>query len=478
MAYADEPTRELAGIMHGMYDAHLQNRADLDELLRRLLSSESKLEDIVGGEADGKALVICRRWEADHAMESHSKSLEDCQDELAQLLDDRDAKIQEEQKLRDELTDEERREAAVGPASLCSDAAEILGTMSELEERERYLRELEKREIDKDDIVEDRRKSLAALKQEYDELYASHGHFFQQAEARMQDQQAQIQDSRRELVEAESQRDAVAARTGALRSSRDDSQRYHQQLVEVRGALEEDLERCKQLKAVGEVELKEHLDALNSSPDPDVELMKLEEVMMLLKGAAINLATDHCFVGEVNQLASAAPFDDDRGLSAFCNAFRYVRTYVESTQGPQVPGERWMPPEGQQWASVPDECIEKLLSALKQLVICFDMMYEEGKRRAPFARELVRNSSHLLDLIQETSVKYREKEIQAEEFAAAEVMAEEERRRQLEAKKYAPRAGRGPNPAGTRKTQAAARAAQHRAARLAQPDGTRSGSSK
>eukprot|EP01062_Namystynia_karyoxenos_P059734 TRINITY_DN51157_c0_g1_i1.p1 TRINITY_DN51157_c0_g1~~TRINITY_DN51157_c0_g1_i1.p1 ORF type:complete len:557 (+),score=221.36 TRINITY_DN51157_c0_g1_i1:100-1770(+) len=441
----DQHCQELASIMNGMYDGHLQNRADIDEVVRRLVETEGRLEGVIGGEADGRAMLICRKRQADLAAEDIDRTVGTCETELQELLAERDAKTREEEELLKELAALEQQRERGEHGSLSAETADIMSRMAEIDERERYLRLLEQRAMHKDQLEDEGRKAVEALLREQEDLMRMHGQFYQTAEATLEGYRQNAEDLERRYGEAQAQREELAAQVRDMRAQRDGERTHLEALQQVHAALEDDLERSRLAAAEAEAELARYLEHLNSGVDPEWELMKLEEVMMLLKAAAISLSTDHAFIGEVlEKVTEMGEETEERGLQSFCDAYRYIRTRVEALQGTQPLGQRWRAPDGEQWHPVPYELVEPLLSALKQLVICFDMMFDAAKRSIPFARELIRNSAHLLDLLQETGLKYREIERAREEEAQAVLLEEEERKRLRDAKKYAPRPNRPP----------------------------------
>eukprot|EP00756_Hemistasia_phaeocysticola_P033737 Hpha_TRINITY_DN16480_c6_g3::TRINITY_DN16480_c6_g3_i1::g.163754::m.163754 len=439
-----DPLEKLRDISYNMNQQHEASRTDIDELLRRLLVTESRLEEVLGGEADGKALVICRRYEVDRARENLDEALECSRKEKEALEEELLRKGQEEQELEQKLAEEEENEAKSGPRATMSEASRTLHLLNELEEKERLMRELERKEVHKDEILEDAKKTFESLVKENDDLRVITTEEIREAE---RCREMSLQDRGELLAEYDTLQERYRdqdRKTGDLRDQRLGEESYYAQLLQVQSALEADLRSSREGMRQAELELadRERRDA----GDEDLELMRLEDVMMLLKAAAVSLGDDHQFIGLVCQKVLEVEEGEFRGLDAFSQAFAFVRRYVEETLGPQPDGVRWGPAEGGEtnWGSVPYEAVEVLLSALKQMVVCFDMMYEEGKRAVTFSREIVLNSGHLLSLIQETVCKYKEIELAREAEAARLLEEEQERKRRQEAKKYAPRQNYNP----------------------------------
>ncbi|KAJ9456856.1 hypothetical protein DIPPA_00308 [Diplonema papillatum] len=413
-ALVDGSTQELVEVMTGMFDQHIANRSGIDDLMHHLRESEGHLHDVVSTEAEGRAGVAVRQQEAERFTEQQNRKIATLQRELTALATQRDEKEKALKKLEADL------QGALARLSQCGgparDAEVLLQQLHTLEERERYLRNLENRLICCEDMRLEGTRTLDALKKEEEELGSVHGTFYQTARAQMEGNQAVAANLNQQLSEASERKRQLLDSKKVVTEGKHQRELYYQQLADVKGVLEADLRKAQNALAMAEQDMTDYMEhLLGAYASSDRLVSKLEEVMMLIKAACINLNTDHAFIGEVNEKASsvATELPEHRGLQSFCDAFRYIKGQVECLNGLQREHERWAVRGG----DVVYEAVEPLLSALKQLVTCYDMMPDSAKREIPFTHEIIRNSTHLLNLVQETSLKYLEIERAREEEA-------------------------------------------------------------
>ena len=386
----DRHTQELMDHMTAMFDQHVDKRREIDALLSRLRDSEGDAHAASLEDADQRASLTVRRHEADHTLQVQEKKVAGLEKELEMLEALRTEKGRNLQKLEADLQGAQARLKQSGAAS--HDAEALLRQLQGLEERERHLRTLEHRLVSCEDLRVEGSQTLTALLREHEELGLEQGDFYQGVHGQMHNNQtvadtlsAQLRDltERRQQLVEERHEGVEAARA---------REEHYQELVDVKGVLEQDLRRAQNSLQRQEQELHAYMDELlGPYAQPDRLGAKLEETMMLLKAAAISLDADFCFVGEINDKASTIPpsevslpdpqdpaYDEVldevtatyRGLQSFCDAYRFILGQVEALHGAQQEGERWV----LRGAEVPFEGVEPLLSALKQLVTCYDMV--------------------------------------------------------------------------------------------------------
>eukprot|EP00756_Hemistasia_phaeocysticola_P020118 Hpha_TRINITY_DN15702_c2_g2::TRINITY_DN15702_c2_g2_i1::g.37889::m.37889 len=131
-------------------------------------------------------------------------------------------------------------------------------------------------------------------------------------------------------------------------------------------------------------------EAVAGHPAHQVDIAeRVVETSIQLKGAVINLGSDTGFIEAVRDHCH----DAGSSVAAFGAAFDLIRAAVEREHGLQRPGERWLlrksgPEPG-------EEEVEGLLSAMKQLVICFDMMSASQQCATQHIPEFARNGGTL-----------------------------------------------------------------------------------
>ena len=389
----DVHAHELKEVMTRMFDTHTTNRFEIDELLKHLRQSENDLHCSLVNDADGRASLTVRRYEADHALEVQEKKMGTLQRELQSLQQHREEKDRTLSKLEADLEGAVARLNQSGATS--HDAEALLKQLQSLEERERHLRKLESRLISCEDLRVEGSETLKALLRDHEELGALQGHYYQNVHSQMHNNQTVADTLTAQLKEVTDKKQLLLHEKRETIDAKQRREEYYQEIVDVKGILEADLKRAQTTLQRQEQELLTYMDELvGPYAQPERLLTKLEETMMLLKAAAINLDSDFCFVGEINEKASLIPpvtmelpadvvensTDPDeayfqamqpfRGLQSFCDAFKFVHAQIEEIHGPQAEHERWT----LRGEEMPLDIIEPLLSALKQLVTCYDMV--------------------------------------------------------------------------------------------------------
>eukprot|EP01060_Flectonema_neradi_P021706 TRINITY_DN2957_c5_g1_i1.p1 TRINITY_DN2957_c5_g1~~TRINITY_DN2957_c5_g1_i1.p1 ORF type:complete len:490 (+),score=140.53 TRINITY_DN2957_c5_g1_i1:93-1562(+) len=427
--------KELAEVMTEMFDAHLDNRNGIDSLMKSLREAEGQLQEAIQQEADCRADVKVRQMEADKLMATQDKKIATLDKELQALVAQRDEKDKSLHKLEADLQGALARVSQSGHTT--HDAEQLLQQLQELEEREKHLRKLENRLICCEELRLEGSKTLEALRREHDQLGQVQGQYYQGVRGQMEDNQRVADQLTIQLKELTDKREHLLSTSRETATAKQQNEELYQQLTDVKAVLEADLKKSQTAMSRGEQELNHYMSELLGHNTPPYKLFcKMEETMMLLKAAAINLDSDHAFIGEINEKAGfVSPEIEYRGLQSFCDAFRYIKGQVECHFGVQPEHERWILSGDE----IVFEEVEPLLSALKQLVTCYDMMPDDAKLEIPFTKEIIRNSSHLLNLIQETALKYQEIENAREEELRNVQRARDQKKRERLAKKYAPK---------------------------------------
>ena len=361
---------QLAEVMTEMFDAHLDNRNGIDSLMKSLREAEGQLQDAIQQEADCRADVKVRQMEADKMTGAQDKKITTLDRELQALVIQRDEKDRTLHKLEADLQGALARVSQTGHTT--HDAEQLLQQLQELEEREKHLRKLENRLICCEELRLEGSKTLDALRNEHEHLSQVQGTYYQSVRGQMEDNQRIADQLTLQLKDLSDKREHLSSTSRETAASKKQTEDLYQQLTNVKGVLETDLKKSQSAMARGEQELNLFMSELLGQHTPPYKLFcKMEETMMLLKAAAINLDSDHSFIGEINDKAGFMSSDVDfRGLQSFCDAFRYIRGQVECHYGVQPDHERWLLSGDE----IVFEEVEPLLSALKQLVTCYDMV--------------------------------------------------------------------------------------------------------
>eukprot|EP01065_Artemidia_motanka_P035231 TRINITY_DN4313_c0_g1_i1.p1 TRINITY_DN4313_c0_g1~~TRINITY_DN4313_c0_g1_i1.p1 ORF type:complete len:532 (+),score=149.40 TRINITY_DN4313_c0_g1_i1:53-1648(+) len=429
-------------VLAELCDRHAGQLTAIDRLLQDLRGSETRLQAAVDADAAEAAQVGVARRGAEHIQADQAKRLAEAERELRDLLRDREAKEQQLASLDSDLhllTGQQQaseREAQAVPAA--SGDESLLRTLRTLEEREQRVRELERQLLDAEDLRVHGSQALRSLLREHEDLSGIQGKYYQSVEQEMLDNQRVSDTLTRQLRELQVVRQSCCEMRRKAHEEKVRGEEYYAQLADVKAGLDTQLRRAQQqLRRAEESYAVATEDMFGPHAEPAQQLVRLEEMMMLLKATAISLWTDLEFIGEVNERASQVEGETEsmRGLASFSDAFCYVREVLEEHHGALPTGERW----GLKSVELPYDCVETLLSALKQLVTCYDMMSDAAKAAIPFSREIILNSRQLVEVTRESMRKYREIEHAREEEQAELDRAKEERKRERLARKFAPK---------------------------------------
>eukprot|EP01062_Namystynia_karyoxenos_P082813 TRINITY_DN93_c0_g2_i1.p2 TRINITY_DN93_c0_g2~~TRINITY_DN93_c0_g2_i1.p2 ORF type:complete len:529 (+),score=205.93 TRINITY_DN93_c0_g2_i1:84-1589(+) len=442
---ADPAAVQLSERLCWLFDDHLQQRGTIDNGFAQLGQEEKcrrAAEDIA---AASTAKLSARRHAAERAAEAAAGAVASLEQHLAVLEREREEADRARELLLEELKAADERRSLTGAAVAADDGAEDLRLAAQVAERDHELSLLEDRLLQKEAMRIDRRRSLGEAERAHAELQAARGALVSGEQGRRELARQQADALRQSLAEEQSRLAARQAEVGAVAAEREGAQQRLRTLSAVRDALQSDLRESRDALREAEAELQWRL-AHYGRPDvapqwsavPDeaavreAQVVRLQEVMMLLKAEVISLELDYVFIGRLCEQVSAQPAEGGtlRGLRAFTDAFRYVRATVELLNGPQPGDARWHPnAELGKWQPVPLESVEGVLSALKQLAVCWDMMPDSAKQQVHCSGEIVRNSSVLVALAQEAVVKYAELERAREAEDADEQEWEAERKR-------------------------------------------------
>eukprot|EP01062_Namystynia_karyoxenos_P066818 TRINITY_DN6073_c0_g1_i1.p1 TRINITY_DN6073_c0_g1~~TRINITY_DN6073_c0_g1_i1.p1 ORF type:complete len:583 (+),score=193.93 TRINITY_DN6073_c0_g1_i1:67-1749(+) len=334
----------------------------------------------------------------------------------------------------------------------CDDRSEALASsLRAVRDRELRLRACEERLLGR--RVAEARAAVATreLERERQELQGELDEWRDSIAARLAERRGESSAMLRELEQLTGQRDDLKRRVRRHQERRVAVTDRAEQLHAVRVALQQDLCAARQAKLHAEAAMRERAEmlcheacTLAARPDGAQLRRKVEETLMGLKAAVINLSTDLSFVAEVALASGAADGDPDdlqRGTGPFAEAWRYVQGYADDALGRQPRGERWRPRRGDAvggleqhldtaWPPAPSDAVEPLLAALKQLVVGWDMMHPHAKDQvaATCGPEIVANTHPLLALAEEAVVKHRElQRVRAEQELAAMEAAQERR---------------------------------------------------
>ena len=231
-------------------------------------------------------------------------------------------------------------------------------------------------------------------------------------------------------------------RRAAARHAREQKAAYHAECVATSRKLEDDLQRTLAARdreaaalAQGIAEVAAAAAASGAGGGGDAAAAaaigaRLDEAMMALKGVGVSVRDDYAFCGDVFE----AWADAEGASEGFQVAYRYLEEYVAEAHGAQVAGERWRLAAAHEARY--DE-VEALLSAVKQMVVCYDMLGPVQRRRLAdgagggggspsIALCVVHNGAHLQRMAAENAEKFAEM-----------VEAREARKRELEAERAA-----------------------------------------
>ncbi|KAJ9436057.1 hypothetical protein DIPPA_34600, partial [Diplonema papillatum] len=303
-------------------------------------------------------------------------------------------------------------------------------------EREMRLRNLEDKVIDADELADRQSKALEKLRQEHATLTELKQKSCRSAEEELNESKKVSETMGRTLEKLNERLELARKRSAMSHKKVSELQADHERLEGERDHLTAELRRIQSEKGAQVTELDSTVDKLLGAHGSDTRLENLEDVMLILKAIAINLAEDVAFINSVHEkyseceehtsvtrrtIGTANPV---QALSGFIAGYTYVRQYVTSIHGAQREGDAWiLEPDVE---PTYDE-VETLYTALKQLAICYDMMPTTKKREIPMARELIRNSTNLNNLAAVCAMKHRELVAERERREAVLIRERDER---------------------------------------------------
>eukprot|EP01061_Rhynchopus_euleeides_P010964 TRINITY_DN20532_c0_g1_i2.p1 TRINITY_DN20532_c0_g1~~TRINITY_DN20532_c0_g1_i2.p1 ORF type:complete len:544 (+),score=233.93 TRINITY_DN20532_c0_g1_i2:202-1632(+) len=391
----------------GLEAVHDQNVLRIDALQREMRAISMQLVRLAQEEEDAQALADQRWVDAERTKAEQEWFVKALQDEYEGLC----ATLREK-----EDSEEEIRRTHAGALS-----AEVEGDdldaplVAVLCSKEEHLRDLEDRHIDADDLLRRTAEELHDLQVEHDTIVKSASRFFAASQTEMQERELRREAVQQELKQLTAQKAELDSKRHHVRANKAQAEAYHAECVALNRKLEDDLQRivaARDREAAGLDRLLVETMGEEGSPE---RLAKLDEAMMVLKGLGINVYTDYAFCGD----AFSVWGDPEQALGGFHVAFAYLADYIEAVHGRQLRNTRW------RFTSVHEaryDEVEALLSSLKQMVACYDVMGGQQKRRIECSLDIIHNASHLQRMAVENAQKFSEmveaREVQKQEEAA------------------------------------------------------------
>eukprot|EP01062_Namystynia_karyoxenos_P030763 TRINITY_DN22903_c0_g1_i1.p1 TRINITY_DN22903_c0_g1~~TRINITY_DN22903_c0_g1_i1.p1 ORF type:complete len:542 (+),score=188.07 TRINITY_DN22903_c0_g1_i1:91-1626(+) len=411
----------------------------IDDLAREVRRLAVELDGLTKREEDAQREADRQQNASERQNALQERFIGTLEKELERLLRElevkaKDCRVLEEHRAQQlAAEDSAMQSATTGVAADGSSALPGDDLARVLRSRELRLRELEDRELSAEDVRRANLQEQQRLAEEHRQLTAEASEYMARVERQMVESQSlsdklngDVQRLSAEKRDKQAWNDRVATEQETLRLRLREFEREKQ-------ALEQELLQVMRERDEGAGDLKSRIYPATVQGSQE-QLMKLEEVMMLLKANAVQVGDDHQFLGEVFRAYADAPPQEPHFASApmeaYCTAFDYIQEYVWAAHGQQRLGERWVLLATHEPRY--DE-VEQLLSALKQMVAAFDMMDTATKRQIPCAADVLRNSSHLVRLAHENSVKFAEMVESREDQRREEERARSQRvRRSLE----------------------------------------------
>ena len=292
----------------------------------------------------------------------------------------------------------ESEEAAAVPAD-----RPVLRLVEEQTARERVLRGLDDRLLNVDELITEQAQALDHLRDVHAALADVKKVQCDTALEELAESKKVAESLARTLSKLEARRDDAGARHAGVAAEVAALEARHLALTGVRRGLEDDLAEGREADAQLERALDAYVAELIGEEGTARRLEKLEESMHLLKGVAVNVAGDYFFIGDVH-----AAFGADGSAGAeegLLTALGYVRSYVVAAHGKQRHGDRWVVDSAHEPSY--DE-VERLLTSVKQVAVCYDMLPVPARLELGCSRELIRNTNNLVHLARVGEAKYAE----------------------------------------------------------------------
>eukprot|EP01064_Diplonema_japonicum_P036897 TRINITY_DN8466_c0_g1_i1.p1 TRINITY_DN8466_c0_g1~~TRINITY_DN8466_c0_g1_i1.p1 ORF type:complete len:642 (+),score=208.30 TRINITY_DN8466_c0_g1_i1:34-1959(+) len=383
---------------------HLEQLAQIDKVMLDLRESETELMQLVVQDAEYVEATEAKLKEVEVLDAIKQVETQELQDELNRLEAEAAATASEERQLTSRhnslMSQVDRLERRIADEELLSGNQQTYKeTVALLTEREGRLRNLEDTILAVDDIIEDQTRALEKLRHEYAGLAEVRNMTCSSAEEELHESKKVADTLQRTLSRLLLRRDEARARHGGVRSTVASLDETISRMQETKRELEDELKEKTAVRDAAERSLDAYIEQVIGGTGTNTRLEKINEVMMLLKGKAVNLGLDHPFVGEVQEAYCGCP------MEGFETGFNYVKAYIVAAHGEQRHNARWILDETKE--PTYDE-VESILTAVKQLVVCYDMMDNSTRRNLLITREVIRNGGNLVYLAEICSTKYAE----------------------------------------------------------------------
>eukprot|EP01065_Artemidia_motanka_P018940 TRINITY_DN2232_c3_g1_i1.p1 TRINITY_DN2232_c3_g1~~TRINITY_DN2232_c3_g1_i1.p1 ORF type:complete len:681 (+),score=274.46 TRINITY_DN2232_c3_g1_i1:57-2045(+) len=396
-----------------------ERQKGFDQLLAQLLEAEEHLRVESAAERDA-----ADRWDDELSVVEERRAKQDCmlsslrieaEDAARRLADAAQRERRLRTRVREGQAASRRAEQGLAVEEVLSGASEDCPALyKEITAREFVLREMEDRRLNVDELIEEQLRELGRLRQAHDDGAAE--------EAPLAGVQAELRRSERlartlgySLSERLEMLGAAEKRRSALREQV--RELTDQEVGQLRQAeeLRRELQAAEQLRDAAE---RQHSGYRALLSQGELQAKAMESVT-LLKAVTICLATDVAFVGSVSErfAGAADPPPATRGpfppppapppaLAGMVDAFYALRQAVVDIHGPQRDGERWLLRRPGQLPA--DTEVEFLLSMVKQMVVCFDILGSIQRVPQAVALEIARNGSNMLSLTTELQRRHSE----------------------------------------------------------------------
>lgn len=198
-----------------------------------------------------------------------------------------------------------------------------------------------------------------------------------------------------------------------LRELQDARQRIQDSVTALqneRAKLDQDLQMAADQRRRSEEDVKRRLRTLTQSGDVAEVRQKLDETMMLLKAAALNLHTDYQLIGQIR--SEMKGFDPGQREEQFNKCYTATKHCVADIYGPEkLQLSQWALDQPELPTNVPTSKVEQLLAAIKHMVIAYDMLPLRSKTQMREAGAVIENSYYLYALVKQATARLRELEI-------------------------------------------------------------------
>eukprot|EP01012_Entosiphon_sulcatum_P033204 TRINITY_DN4206_c0_g1_i1.p2 TRINITY_DN4206_c0_g1~~TRINITY_DN4206_c0_g1_i1.p2 ORF type:complete len:478 (-),score=86.67 TRINITY_DN4206_c0_g1_i1:25-1458(-) len=395
-----------------------QRRAEIEQLISQITASN----DVVLKQYQEEQARIQERYKIVDAYETRhrAKELEInllerkiklLQEEAAQKTSEiTTLQVDEEQWLRrlQEIDTAPRPSEPSGTTDLTFGIPTLLASIQANESR---LRTLEDQLLATQQQVDQKGEAISRLQQERSAIQAERAQEREVLTRTLHENNVMIDSLKEELEGLRLKNIHPESRLRELQEQRQRTQDNVTVLYTEQQRLHEELQMALEQRKRSEEDVKRRLRTLSQNGDSAEVRQKLDETMMLLKAAAINLHHDYQLIGQIR--ADTKNLDPVQREEVFNRSYAATKHCVAEIYGAEkMQGSQWALEQPELPTGTSPGKLEQLLLSIKQMVIAYDMLPLKSKTQMKEAGPVIENSYYLYSIVKHATQRLKDIEIE------------------------------------------------------------------